>query len=354
MHLLQLNHEQALILTIRTVSLIGLAVSSLLFLLHAPAVRAAGTPAGTDISNQVTLGYTDQGVAITTSSNIAIIRVAEIINVSLISQDAAPVTVNSPDTSRALTMLLMNIGNGPENFSLILNNSLQGDQFDPITAAIGGIFLESGAQTGFQASGPNADTLYIEGINNPVLAADTSLVVYLVSDIASSLGPGSTGLSNLIAQSLTTGAAGAAPGTTLAGLGTGGVDALVGATGATVSTTGSYQIGGLAVSVSKSITLIQDPQGRTGAAAIIMPGTALTYSITLRVSGNGTANNLTFNDPLPVETSFVPNSITVNGATRTDAIDADDANFTANTINVIFGNTISPATHVIEFRVTIN
>ncbi len=329
-------------------------MSSLFFLLHAPPAQAAGAPAGTVISNQVTLGYIDGGVATTTSSNIATFTVAEIIDVSLAAQDAAPVAVNSPDTSRALTMLLTNIGNGSENFSLIRNNSLPGNQFDPVTAAIGGIFLESGAQTGFQVSGPNVDTLYISGSNDPVLAADASLVVYLVSDIPSSLALGSTGLSSLNVVSLTAGAAGAAPGTPLTGLGTGGVDALVGANSATASTTSSYQVGGLAVSVSKSVALIQDPQGRTGSTAIIMPGTVLTYSVSLRVSGNGTANNLAFNDPLPAETSFVPNSITVNGATRTDAVDADDTNFTSNTINVIFSNTAAPVTHVITFRVTVN
>lgn len=329
-------------------------MSSLFFLLHAPPVQAAGAPAGTVISNQVTLGYIDEGVATTTSSNTATFTVAEIIDVSLIAQDAAPVAVNSPDTNRALTMLLTNIGNGSENFSLIRNNSLPGNQFDPVTATIGGIFLESGAQTGFQASGSNADTLYISGSNDPVLAANASLVVYVVSDMPSSLALGSTGQSSLNVVSLTAGAAGATPGTTLTGLGVGGVDALVGATGAIASTTSSYQVGGLAVSVSPSVALIQDPQGRTGSTAIIMPGTVLTYSVTLRVSGNGTANNLAFNDPLPAETSFVPNSITVNGATRTDAVDADNADFTSNTINVIFSNTAAPVTHVITFRVTVN
>jgi len=335
----------------RIVPFFGLVASSLLLVLHDPPAQAAGTPAGTSISNQVTLGYIEGGVPTSTSSNIATFTVAEIIDVSLLTQDTAPVTANSPDTSRVLTMLVTNIGNGSENFSLIRNNSLTGDQFDPVNAAIGGIFLENGILPGFQ---PNADTLYVPGSNDPVLAADASLVVYVVSDIPGSLAQGSTGLSSLSVASLTAGAAGAAPGTTLTGLGTGGVDALVGANRATATTTGSYQIGGLAVSVSKSIRLIQDPQGGSGGAAIIMPGTVLTYSVTLSVSGNGTANNLTFNDPLPAETSLVPNSITVNGAPRTDAIDADNANFTANTVNVIFGNTAAPITHVIEFRVTVN
>ncbi len=313
--------------------------------------QATGTLAGTVISNTVTLAYTLDGAANVASSNTATFTVDEIINVSLVAQDAAPVAVNSPDTNRVITFTLINIGNGSENFSLNHNNAIAGDQFDPLTAAAGGIFLESGAATGFQASGPNADTFYIPGSNDPVLTADASRVVYLVSDIPSSLALGSTARASLSAASLTAGASGAAPGTTLAGLGVGGGDALVGASRAAANIVGSYQVSGLAVAVFKRVSLIQNPQGRT--STIIMPGSVLTYSVTLRVSGNGTASNLAFNDPLPAETDFVPGSITVNGLARTDAAGDDNANFAANTINVVFGNTVSPATHVIEFRVTV-
>jgi len=313
--------------------------------------QAAGTPAGTVVSNTVTLTYTLGGAANVASSNAATFTVDEIINVSLVAQDVAPVAVNSPDTNRVITFTLINIGNGSENFSLNRNNAIAGDQFDPLTAVVGGIFIESGAQTGFQAGGPNADTLYIPSSNDPVLAADASLIVYLVSDIPSSLALGSTARVSLSASALTAGASGAAPGTTLAGAGVGGVDALVGVSRAAATTVASYQVSGLAVAVFKRVSLIKDPQGRI--STIIMPGSELTYSVTLRVSGNGTANNLAFDDPLPAETDFVPGSITVNGQARTDAAGDDNADFTANTINVVFGNTVSPATHVIEFRVTV-
>ena len=48
----------------------------------------------------------------------AIFTVAELINVTLVSQDAANVAVGSPDSNRALSFLLTNTGNGPETFSL--------------------------------------------------------------------------------------------------------------------------------------------------------------------------------------------------------------------------------------------
>jgi len=317
----------------------------------AVSAHAAGTPAGTVISPQVMLSYSIEGIPQATASNTATFTVAEIINVSLVWQDAAPVAVNSPDTSRALTLLLTNTGNGSEAYSLIRNNFIAGDQFDPANAAIGAIFLENGLAPDFQGSGTNADTPYIPGTNDPTLAADASRVIYLVSDIPSNLVLGDAGQASLNAAASTAGASGAAPGTTLAGLGTGGVDALVGASRATAIAVGSYVVSGLVVTVSNLVFRIQAPPG-VNPGDLIMPGSVLTYRITLRASGSGTANNLAFNDPLPAETNFVAGSITVNGAARSDVVDADNADFNAiaNTVNVILGNIVAPVTHLIEFR----
>ena len=169
----------------------------------------AGVPAGTVISNAVTLNYSVGGVGSVVASNTASFVVAEIINLTLTVQDAAPVAVNAPDASRAVTVLLTNTGNGSEAFSLSRNNALPGDQFDPVNALAGAIFLESGAQAGFQASGPNADTLYVPGVNDPVLAADASRLIYVVSDIPAGVALGGLGNVGISARSLTPGASGA-------------------------------------------------------------------------------------------------------------------------------------------------
>ena len=314
------------------------------------AAMAAGAPAGSVISNSIALSYTIDGRPATINSNTASFTVAELINVTLVIQDVAPVAANSPDLSRALTAVLTNTGNGSEAFRLLRDNAISGDQFDPINAAIGAIYLENGLEPGFQATGPNADTLYIPGSNDPSLAADASLVVYLVSDIPSGVATGGEGKVNVSANSLTQGASGATPGTVLPGLGTNGVDAVVGTSRATATTTGSYVVSGVSVVVAKSVVLVLDPRG----GDLIMPGTVLTYRVVLSVSGNGTAANLALDDPLPAELSYVPGSITVNGVTRTDATDTDNADFTANTVNVRFGNTPSPATFTVEFRAKVN
>ena len=312
----------------------------------------AGVPAGTVISNAVTLNYSVGGVGSVVASNTASFVVAEIINLTLTVQDAAPVAVNAPDASRAVTVLLTNTGNGSEAFSLSRNNALPGDQFDPVNALAGAIFLESGAQAGFQASGPNADTLYVPGVNDPVLAADASRLIYVVSDIPAGVALGGLGNVGISARSLTPGASGAAPGTTLPGLGAGGVDAVVGGSRATATVVGGYIVSGFAVTVVKSVVGVLDPRG----GAIIMPGSVLIYRVVVNITGAGTANNLALSDPLPLETAYNAGSIKVNGVGRTDAADADNADYSVatRTINARFGNTVSPASHTVEFQVTVN
>ena len=312
----------------------------------------AAAPAGTVISNAVTLNYSVGGVGAAATSNTASFVVAELINLTLTVQDAAPVPVNSPDASRPITVLLTNTGNGSEAFNLSRNNAMPGDQFDPVNALAGAIFLENGAQAGFQASGPNADTLYVPGVNDPVLAAEASRVIYVVSDIPTGVALGGLGNVGVSAGALTPGASGAAPGTTLPGLGAGGVDAVVGGSRATATVAGSYIVSGFAVNVVKSVVLVQDPRG----GAIIMPGSVLTYRVVLNITGTGTANNLAFSDPLPLETTYNAGSIKVNNVSRTDAVDADNADYTVGTrtVSARFGNTLSPASHTIEFQVTVN
>ena len=312
----------------------------------------AGAPAGTVISNTVTLNYSIGGVGAVATSNTANIVVDEIINLTLTVQDAAPVAVNSPDLGRAITLLLTNTGNGSEGFGLSRNNALVGDQFNPSNAVIGAIFLESGGQAGFQSTGPNADILYIPGVNDPVLAADASRLIYVVSDIPTGVALGGTGNVGVSASALTIGASGAAPGTVLPGLGTGGVAAVVGASRATSTVIGSYIVSGLAVNVAKSVISVQDPRGGN----LVMPGSVITYRVVLTVSGSGIAGNLAFSDPLPPETTYKAGTIKVNGAVRTDAVDGDNADFTpgTRTVSARFGNTTAPGSFTIEFQVTVN
>ena len=317
----------------------------------APAAFAAGAPAGTSIPNSATLSYSIAGrVAAPLTAVAPVVVVAEVINLVLTWQDGTPVAVNSPDPGKALSFVLTNTGNGPETFRLARNNVIAGDQFDPVNATAGAFYLESGAQAGFQASGPNADTLYQPGVNDPVLAADASRAVYVFSSIPAALATGALGHVSLTASSATAGAPGAKPGTALAGLGQGGVDAVVGGSRGQASAQGSYIVSGISLSLLKTVVAVRDTLG----GGLVMPGSVLTYRVVLSLTGVGTAENFSFADPLPASTSYLPASITVDGAARSDAADTDNAGFAAGTVSVLFGNTAVPATRVIEFKATVN
>ena len=314
------------------------------------AVTAAGTPAGTVIQNTATVTYSIGGTPATAITPPASFTVAELINVTLVWQDAANVAVGSPDSNRALSFLLTNTGNGPETFSLARNNAIAGDNYDPANGSAGAIFIENGLQAGFQASGPNADVLYVAGSNDPALAADASRIVYIVSNTPPALATGSVGRVELAASATTAGAAGAAPGTALAGLGQGGVDAVVGATRAQARQTGGYIVSGVVVVLAKSVVSVVDSSGGT----TVRSGSIVTYRIVLTVNGSGSADSLSLDDPIPVNTTYVSNSITVNGTARTDVVDADSAEFSGGAVKVRFGNTAAPVSHTVEFRVTVN
>ena len=317
----------------------------------APNAFAAGTPAGTVIPNAATLSYSYRGeVQLPVTVYAPHLIVNEVINHVLTAQNSGPLSVMAPDTGKALTFALTNTGNGTETFRLTRNNAVEGDAFDPINPPEGSIYLENGAQPGFQATGPNADTVYVPGTNDPTLLADATQIIYVVSNIPASLANGALGNLTLTASSTTPGAAGAAVGTRLVGAGQNGVDAMVGSARGRSSAAGAYLVSSVSLAVTKTVVSVLDPRGGT----LVMPGTILTYRIALALTGIGVAELLQLSDPLPAETTYVPGSLLVNGAPRTDAQDNDNASFASGVVRATFGNTVAPANHVIEFKVTVN
>lgn len=314
---------------------------------------AVGTTAGATISYTAKVSYSiGASVGSPITSAPASFRVDELIQPVLIWQDASAVPVNSPGTNDVLTFLLTNSGNGSEAFSLSRTNGplpLPAGNYTPLDGTAGSIYLENGLLAGFQATGPNADTAYVTGANDPMLAADTGQIIYVLSDTPAAAS-GSQGSVRLTAASLTAGAAGNLPGIGLAGLGQGGVFAVVGLSNAQAHATGSYVNSGLGLAITKSVVSIVDPDG----TAVAMPGTVLTYQILASLSGTGTATNLVISDPLPAEVSYAVGSISVDGVAKTDAADADNAQFSANTVTVSLGDVAAPANIVITFRASIN
>lgn len=311
----------------------------------AVAALAAGTPAGTLIGNSATLSFSLPGKP--NESTVAVappVTVAKVIEVMVTWQDAAPVPAGSPDTNRVLTFAVTNTGNAAESFRLSRNDAVGGDQFDPLPLVI---WLESGAQTGFQATGPAADTPYGAGVNDPTLPADGSRIVYLVGDIPAGVVTGSFGRSVLAATATTPGSAAAAPGALLGTFG--GIQAIAGRA-TSVAAAGTYLVSGVSMGLAKSVAAVRDPAGGTR----VMSGSVLTYRIVLTFRGSGVADGVAMQDPLPASLSYVAGSLTVDGAARTDAADGDGAGAGNNTVTADLGSVTAPATRVIEFKATVH
>ncbi len=332
-----------------------LKIKAYLFLLAiifvcATPLHAASTPAGTVISNQAQLKYSINGIQQTAiTSNSADFTVLEVVNVVLVSLDSGAVRVSTPQLNAPLTFSLNNTGNGTQTYDLSRINNITGDQFDPSSAATA-IFIESGLLAGFQATGPNADTVYTAGSNSVSVAAGGSKIVYVVSDIPSALAIGNEGTVELSAKSRILGLAGSTPGSTHPNISvigqTSTVLAVTGLTRGQASAPGSYRIDGVIVKVTKTIVSPSDANN-------LIPGTEMIYSLLVKVEGVGTVQNLVVNDPIPAQLSYVAGSMTVDNAPRTDAVDTDNAQFSSNTVTVKLGDVTAPKNYDIKFRTTL-
>lgn len=307
---------------------------------------AAGTVAGTVISNQAAVDYSIGASTFSMNSNVSAFTVAEVLNVSLVWQDVLPgVSVTPGQTGRPLTFLITNTGNGSNRFSIASNDTVGGDQFDPAVTAI---YLDSNGNGTYNTG---IDSLYVPGTNDPALAPDASRAVFVLSTIpAAGLAQGDRGNVQATVTSLD---GSGAPGAVIAGGGDGGTDAVVGATGGTASATGSYIVSSVNVSLLKS-AVVSDPYGGNRPQT----GATVRYTISVTVTGPGTAAGVTVSDPVPANTTYRPGTLRLNGALLSDAADADAGDVGGTmpgAVTVRLGDLTSASPgQTITFEVTIN
>lgn len=274
---------------------------------------AAGTPAGTVIENTATVSFDVGGTPLSVDSNTTTLTVDERIDVTVTVQ-SPQVLVAANDTNRELLFTVTNTGNGTETFQLAIDSVIAGNDFDPVPA-VPAIYFDTDGSGDFNVG----DQAYTPGSNDPVLLADESVDVFLVNDIPGTVLNGEIGRSELTATS-TTGTG--APGTEFAGQGDNGVDAIIGTTGGEAADLGEYLVSEVAVSVTKA-QAVTDPFGGSEP----LPGSTITYTITVEVTSTGTASTSVLSDAIPTFTTYVPNSMTLNGSPLTDAADADAGEF---------------------------
>jgi uncharacterized repeat protein (TIGR01451 family) len=302
---------------------------------------AAGTPAGTNIVNVATATYElPNGDEASIDSNIVTLKVDELLDVSVAWSDPSDVTASAGAAGQRLKFTVTNGGNGAESFTLATLANGGGDDFDP---SVTSIVLDSNGNGAYDAG---VDTVYVSGSNDPQLDPDQSITVFVLSSIPAAAGDGQRGRIDLTAVANT---GSGAPGTSFAGQGQGGGDAVVGATGADADDDGYYRVARASVAFVKSAA-VADAFGGTAAA----PGSTVTYTLAATVSGTGSLANLRVSDPVPAGTTYQPGSLTLEGAALTDAADADSGSFTGTAINVGLGTVAAGATRTITFQVKID
>ena len=324
----QSGHRKALLASI-TVALFSMPGAAL----------AAGTLAGTDIQNVASATFDTAGGPVTIQSNTVTIKVDELLDVTVSSNDPGDIITSPGQTANVQSFRVSNTGNGDEAFRLTANVANGGDDFDPTLQQI---ILDTNNNGVFDAG---VDVIYTAGANDPVIAPDQNLTVFVITSTPA--GVVDTNRANVsLAAAAVTGTG--APGTSFANAGQGGGNAVVGTTGAQSSGNGFLAVQATSVTLNKTATIL-DPFG--GARPV--PGSVVTYTLVATVSGSGVLNNLVITDPIPAGSQYQAASMTLEAIALTDTADADAGNFNGTRISVAAGNVPAGQTRTVTFKVLI-
>jgi uncharacterized repeat protein (TIGR01451 family) len=296
------------------------------------------------IQNQATVTWTEGAfTGYFKASNIDAFNVDELLDVSVISLDAANVYVAPGESARTLTYLLNNAGNGMDAYALAFNNAIIGDQFDPASTFI---YIDADGD-GFLDT--NVDDLYVPGVNDPLLAGGQSVVVFVLSNIPSAVSFGDLGIVGLNASSLTNTAA---PGTVIPGGGDSGTHLVVGSSGGASVAQGVYEVF-VDLKIVKTATVVDLYGGARPSS-----GAEVTYTIRVSLTGSSTALGVVITDPIPPYTQYKPGSLTLNGVSQSPALDGDAGDVGGTTpgeVTVTLGDMVSGAPdQIIAFTVIID
>ena len=301
--------------------------------------QAAGTRAGSTISNTASASYDTGGGTQTIDSNKVDLLVDELLDVVVDSSDPADVPTTPGATAQLLTYSITNTGNGQESFRLTTIANGGGDDYDPTVTQI---YIDNGDGV----FDPGTDTLYTPGANDTTLNPDQSVKIFVLSTTPAGVSDGNRGTVSLVAAAKTgTGA----PGASFPGQGEGGGDAVVGSTGADSQDQGAFVVSAATVTLVKSAVIV-DPFG--GSEPV--PGATITYTIVATVAGSGSVSGLAVTDNIPADTSYVAGSITLGATALTDAVDADAGDYNGTRVNVALGTVAGGQTRTVTFKTKID
>ena len=326
---------------------------------------AAGTTAGTTITNQVTLDYKVGGIdqnQVTASDSFTVDR-----KVNLLVTENGSTTSVSPGQLAAVTAFsVTNSSNAPLDLALA------------VTQLSGGSAAHGGTDN-YDVTGPkmyvdtNINGNYDPGTDVEItyldqLAADDSKTVFVVADIPLGRSTGDVAGIRLTATASEATAAGSLVSTITqtSGANTAGVDTVFAdtAAGGNVQRDGihfaedDYTILAAALTATKTSRVISDPfNGSTDPKMI--PGAVVEYCIAVaNAAGSATATGVNVSDELPEETTYdAAFGIKLNGTVTGASCNADGVaggSYAAGIASGTLSDIAAGVTRTLVFRVTVN
>lgn len=275
---------------------------------HAQVV--AGTPAGTLIVNTAQAGGQVGAGTVSATSNTATLTVAERLDVTLAAGPAGDATPSA---------VVTNAGNGSEPMVV---SAQDGDGADAALAA---------DLDGDGRYDPATD-LPLAGGTTPALAPGASIRLFILSR------------AQKLTLSVRAATGSGAPGTTFAGRGDDGSDAVVGPTGAAAALSLTPASADRAPTLTKS-------QAVAAGDGVARTGGVVTY--TLVAAFPSARADARVEDAIPSGAAYVPGSLRLDGAALSDAADADAGAVTDGVAAVSLGDVPAGAAHTIAFKVTL-
>lgn len=295
---------------------------TLFLVLAQPGSRSAfalGTPSGTPITNKATATYTYGGALLTKVAKAPPVVVDNKVNLTVTKN--GDLTVIPGATDQALLFEVKNEGNTSQRYALTATNSA-GIVMENVR-----IYLDNGTTPGLWDAG---DTLFVDAATFGDVPADGTLKVLIVSNVPVAAASGATADYQLTATTVDAGTTTVTSPTL--GANTAGVDVVFADVAGSAagdlardgkhSALGIYTINVLELVLSKAVEVTWDPNNLFVNPKAI-PGAILSYTITAGVTGLGTAAGVVITDPIPARSTYVANSLKLNGAALSDAPDTD-------------------------------
>ena len=256
---------------------------------------SVGVSAGVEIKNVAYLDYMVEDVDFSAKSNTLIDIVDQKIDMQVLCQESSSIVVGTGEKRRALRFLLTNRGNAKDSYTF---SSIEGEKVD-FSVNNAEVYLDNGDGV-FSVEDSLATELTV--------LADGNVTLFLVSDIP--IDADKTSSNGIEAHSQVQGSLLYGESKFLENF-----YALV----ATPESANSYEVSNLALLLEKTATLSSEK---------VYMGTTIEYKIDVKVVGKGTVKNVVIKDDIPTGTTYVAESL------KLDGISAGDFNGTSISVSL--------------------